>query len=239
VDLPLFVVGNWKSHFTVQEALDWLENYAEFTKKFEGASLPQVVICAPFTVLDPMKRLVERESLPLKLGAQDVSAFGGGAYTGEVSADMLKGLVEFVLVGHSERRRHLGETLALVEEKLQRALASGITPILCASEFEEIPDLARDHSDTLVMFEPAAAISQKGQYHSEDPREVKRVLRRWRGRLARGVKLFYGGSVNPDNVVGFFETGGVDGVVVGNASLDPALFGVIVQKVAGLRGFSS
>lgn len=225
------VFGNWKSHFTVSEALEWLEDYGKLVESKTFFQEKRAAICAPFTTLYPLNQRIKDRGLALVLGAQDLSATNEGAYTGEISARMLTTLVDYVLVGHSERKRLFRESGEVVEKKLEQALEVGLTPILCAAGLGEIPARVKSDSRVLVMFEPPTAISKGGRYQAEEPEEIGEIIRKWRKEMDPGMKLFYGGSVNPENVTGIFTQGGVDGVVVGHASLDPSIFVEILVRL--------
>lgn len=229
------VVGNWKSHFTVQEALAWLEQYGRLIDEMTPPLALTPVICAPFTVLYPLARAIEQRGLRLVLGAQDLSPVEDGSFTGEVSGRMLQGLVNYVLVGHSERRRFFGDSPKMVKQKFRMALRAGLTPILCAASLAEVPLEARDDPRVAVMYEPPTAISQQGCYRALESDAVSRIVERWRSKFSPETKLFYGGSVNPGNVVDLLRQGGVDGVVAGNASLKPELFVELLQRVSSLN----
>lgn len=164
--------------------------------------------------------------------AQDLSMFPPGAYTGEVPAELLKKLgVKYSLVGHSERRKYLGETTEMVGKKMERCLENNIIPIICAQKFEEIPELAINTPGEkyLVMFEPFEAISNDGKYNAVTPEAVKKTLIEWKDKLPNGVEFLYGGSVNSGNVKDYVSI--VSGFVVGHASLDLEEFSKIVNYV--------
>jgi triosephosphate isomerase len=225
------VFANWKSHFTVNEALEWLDAYGRLVGSKTFFQETRAAICAPFTTLYPISQRIKDRGLALVLGAQDLSATDEGAYTGEISARMLSTLVDYVLVGHSERRRLFRESGEVVEKKLEKALKAGLTPILCVADLEEIPAGVKDDPRVLVMFEPPTAISKGGQYQAEESEEIGEIMRKWRQEMDPGMKLFYGGSVNPENVTKIFIQGRVDGVVVGHASLDPSSFVEILVRL--------
>lgn len=201
----MIIVANWKAN---------LEDISKFTLKGEGV---EVVVASPFPKLSN--------------GAQDVSQFPTGAYTGEVPAEMLRDLgVKYCLVGHSERRKYLGETTAIVEKKMERLLECGLIPIVCAQTFEEIPELCKNvpGEKFLVMYEPFEAISKEGQYNAVMAEKVSAIIQEWQAKLPTGVKFLYGGSVNSGNVGEYLEL--VSGFVVGHASLDPEEFSKIVEQ---------
>jgi triosephosphate isomerase len=226
------IVANWKSNKTVDEALSWLR---EFNKELQIENLElekiEVVVCPSFIVLEPLKLSIINSQLPIKLGAQDISPFPDGPYTGEISAKMLSGLVDYILVGHSERRKHFGETTGMINQKVQMAQKVGIVPIVCMGDFEEIPGIVKEGRGLCIMYEPPAAISQKGVYHSEPPERAQHILATWKSKAKDGSNRFlYGGSVNPKNVKSFLACEDIDGVVVGYASLSPQTFLKIVKN---------
>lgn len=206
----MIIVANWKAN---------LADISQFTLKSE---MVEVVVAAPFPILST--------------ASQDVSQFPPGAYTGEVPAEMLANLgVKYCLVGHSERRKFLGETTEMVGKKMQRLLEVGIVPIICAQSFEEIPELALNTPGEkyMVMFEPFEAISKEGKSNAVEAETVRSTLLAWKGKLPSGVKLLYGGSVNSDNVLGYSSF--VDGFVVGHASLDPKEFSKLIANASASK----
>lgn len=229
MEIPL-VVGNWKSHFTVAEATGWLNRYAELATGRSFPKFPKPVVCAPFTGLFALAQLINERRLPLNLGAQDLSAFGEGSYTGEVAGRLLTGLAKYVLVGHSERRRLCGESTLIVAAKVTEALKAGLIPIICAANLKEVPVEARNNPKVIIMFEPETAISQAGHYRAESPQAVKKVLANWRKRVHPKMKFFYGGSVNETNTRGLILQSRVAGLVVGHASLSPDSFVSIINQ---------
>lgn len=237
----LLIVANWKANKTPVEAKTWLEDYEKQVRIIDAASKLEVAIAGPYTTLSTLAEHIKSDTHPLtpSLASQDVSQFPVGQYTGEVSATLLKELgVKYCLVGHSERRKHLGESTATVEKKLDQAMKNDITPIICAQTLEEIPENARNYSRNqyLIMYEPAYAISKNGQYTPEPAEKIQEVLSTWQTKLPPGVKFLYGGSVNPEIIHSYQQlvtsnptspAGGqrlVSGFVIGHASLDPASF---------------
>ncbi|MBI4099571.1 triosephosphate isomerase [Candidatus Microgenomates bacterium] len=167
--------------------------------------------------------------------AQDVSAFPIGAYTGEVPAKLLADAgVKYALIGHSERRKYLGETNQQVEAKMKAAIDTGLIPILCAQSLTEIPENIRNYppGKFMLMYEPFSAISQGGQYRPETPEKIFATLTDWKSKLNLSCRFLYGGSVNPDNISELLTVNRelITGVVVGHASLDAALFSAIIKK---------
>lgn len=171
--------------------------------------VPDVVVAAPYPFIHQVKSV---------RAAQDVSHFGPGAYTGEVTAEMLKKLdVKYCLVGHAERRKYFGETNEIISQKINRLRENNIIPILCVQTPEDILDTE------YVMFEPASAISTPGQYHPEQVAKVLEFKENVKG------KFLYGGSINDQNIDDYMFA---DGFVIGQASLDPEIFMKICQKLS-------
>ena len=198
-----------------------------------------VAVCVPSVYLQQVRDLVAGTALAY--GAQDVSAHQSGAYTGEVSADMLRELgVRYAIVGHSERRRYHGETDAVVAMKAQRALACGITPIVCVGETLEeresgqTEDVVRRQlaavihanghciSEIVVAYEPIWAIGSGQTATPEMAQQVHAVLRMQlnaASRMAQRIRILYGGSMNAANAARLLAMPDIDGGLVGGASL--------------------
>jgi triosephosphate isomerase len=242
------MAGNWKMHETHLEAIALVQKLAfSLTRKDFDAT--EVVVLPPFTAIRSVQTLVAGDKLRIRYGAQDLSRYDEGAYTGDVSGPMLAKLgCAYVLAGHSERRRYHGEDDALVNAKVKAALRSGITPILCVGE-----DLAvRQAGDYLahilgqldggldgiggqqaaglvVAYEPVWAIGTGEVARPEDAQEVCQAIRERvsavHGRdIALDVRILYGGSVKADNVAAIMAQPAIDGALVGGASLDAGEF---------------
>jgi triosephosphate isomerase len=241
------VVGNWKMHGTRDSATELLE-----ALRSELADTPvDVAVCAPFVHLPLCRDLLTVSGI--RWGGQNVSQFPQGAYTGEISASMLADLdCRFVIVGHSERRALFGDTDAVVVEKLQQALAVGLTPILCvgetlaereagqtesvvASQLNAVLDaLTSDQlSQLVVAYEPVWAIGTGKTASPEQAQAVHAHIRQlWSARQpaqAQALIVLYGGSVKADNARLIFAQPDVDGGLVGGAALDPRQFCAIVN----------
>lgn len=211
---PITIVGNWKSNKTVAEADRWLGS-------FEVPATENIIIlAAPFTLL---RFLHERKS-PLKLGAQDVSRFAQGAYTGEINAKQLKELVDWVIIGHSERRANFGETGDILKQKVLQAKSAGLRVIFCVSDQSETVPGDVD----VVAYEPVAAI---GTGQSESPEQANQIIRALKEKSNIPVGL-YGGSVTPENVASFIREPSIDGVLVGGVSLDASKFVELIQNAS-------
>lgn len=227
------IVANWKMNGTWAS----LEALASEIKLFTPDLDPQVVVCAPSPYIASLSKL----NLPFALGGQDCSSHPQGAFTGEVSAPMLKDCgAEFVLIGHSERRLYHHESEELLKEKYQRALESGLTPILCAGEtleernqnitFKVIEDqlklIESTHQPAIIAYEPRWAI---GTGLIPTNNEIKEILHAIRDHLPMSVKLLYGGSVTGDNASELKNIPGLNGLLVGGASLKAHEFRKIVN----------
>ena len=225
------IVANWKSNKTIKEALKWLKEFQRNLeiKKLRNWEKAEIVICPPFTALQALQSSIINHQSSIKLGAQNISPFPNGPYTGEISAQMLSGLVDYVLVGHSERRKHLGETTKMVSQKVEMAQKANIIPIICAADIEQVP---KGLKNSYVMYEPPSAISQNGVYRPNTPKSAQKTLAQWKSKLKNVKKFLYGGSVNPQNSAQFLSQPDIDGVVVGNASLDPAIFFDLITNVS-------
>lgn len=220
----LFIIANWKSHKTQDEASTWLQ---ELRIRNQELSDKKIVVCPTFTLLSGMKAIIESSKLPIQLGAEDISSFDEGAYTGEVNGKQLMELCSYVIVGHSERRKSFGDTDEIVMHKIKKALESDLTPILCVSELSQL-DLVKEaigEKEIIVAFEPLAAI---GSGEADSPEHAEDVAKKIKDTIKCSAVL-YGGSVTAGNVHAFLAQENIDGVLVGNASLDAREFAAIIQ----------
>jgi len=249
------MAGNWKMNLNHQEAVVLTQKLAWTLadKKHDYAKV-EVVVVPPFTDLRSVQTLVDGDQLLVKYGAQDVSTQDSGAYTGEISAGMLAKLgCSYVVVGHSERRDHHAESDEVVNAKAHKALAAGMTPIVCVGEGlgirqagEHVPhtlaqvdgSLAGFTADQVaglvIAYEPVWAIGTGEVATPDDAQEVCGAIRdRIRevhgDAAADGVRVLYGGSVKAANVAGIMDKTDVDGCLVGGASLQADEFGGICR----------
>ncbi|MDN5724730.1 MAG: triose-phosphate isomerase [Propionibacteriales bacterium] len=249
------MAGNWKMNLNHVEAVGLIQKLAWTLadKNFDPATC-EVVVLPPFTDLRTVQTLVEGDRLPLGFGAQDVSVHESGAYTGEVSAQMLAKLkCAYVTVGHSERRQYHAEDDQVVNAKTKVALAAGITPIVCVGEGLEVRQAGDQVSYTLaqvdgalagvtaeqasglvIAYEPVWAIGTGEVATPEDAQEVCAAIRARIGELyesdtAAAVRVLYGGSVKSDNVTAIMAQPDVDGCLVGGASLKVDEFAAIAR----------
>jgi triosephosphate isomerase len=252
--IPL-MAGNWKMNLNHHEAVHLVQKLALglADKKHDFAKV-EVVVVPPFTDLRSVQTTVDGGQLKIRYGAQDISVHDDGAYTGEISASMLAKLgCSYAVVGHSERRQYHGEDDALVNAKAHKALAAGITPIVCVGEGLEIRT-AGTHVEycvaqvdgslagfspaqvagLVVAYEPVWAIGTGEVATPEDAQEVCAALRQRIAEVhgdeaASGVRVLYGGSVKASNVAGIMAKQDVDGALVGGASLRADEFGGICR----------
>lgn len=255
--LPL-MAGNWKMNLNHVEATGLVEKLAFTLKDFHyDPAKSEAAVIVPFTDLRSVQTVIEGDNLPLKWGAQDVSAHASGAYTGEISADMLAKLkCAYVVVGHSERREYHGETDALIGEKAKVVFAAGMTPIICCGEVLEIrkagnqvshvlsqvkeclaPLTAEQVAASVIAYEPVWAIGTGEVATPEDAQEVCGAIRGYVAEAfgapaAEAVRIQYGGSVKANNVVEIMAQPDVDGALVGGASLNADEFAKIVMFYA-------
>lgn len=249
-DRKLIVAGNWKMNKTVAEALD-LVRYLK--RELANVKEVDVIVCPPFTAIsDVSKEIIESD---IRLGAQDMSENGVGAYTGEICAEMLKEfLVRYVVLGHSERRQYQNESDELVAKKALAAHAASIRPIVCVGELlgdreggrtEEVVGTQLKGSlaglsneqmvETIVAYEPVWAIGTGKTASPEQAQEVhafirKQIATQFDESVAKRVRIQYGGSVKPGNARELMGQPDVDGALVGGAALEGRSFSDIITN---------
>ncbi len=250
--LPL-IAGNWKMNLDHQQAIALVQKLAWSLKDANhDYKSAEVAVFPPFTDLRSIQTLIDADKLELVLGAQDLSQFDSGAYTGEISGLFLKKLdVKYVLVGHSERRQYHDETDEVVRTKTAAAFRHGLVPIICVGEtLEQLESEGQSAvpirqtlaalsgheqlGDFVIAYEPVWAI---GTGKVATPEEAASVAGKIRAaiqdafgpELAAATRILYGGSVKAMNVAGFLRSPEVDGVLVGGASLDAEEFSGIAR----------
>jgi triosephosphate isomerase (TIM) len=243
------VAGNWKMNKTVGEALVLVE---ELKKDLAGESRVDVVLCPPFTALQAVAQAIK--GTKIDLGAQNAHAEKSGAYTGEVSVDMLREVgCHYVILGHSERRQYFKESDELVNKKAKAVLAAGLHPIVCvgellqqreAGQMQQVVEsqvrgslagfTANDFLNSVIAYEPVWAI---GTGKTASPAQAQEVHALIRGVLksmaddhvAQSVRIQYGGSVKASNAKELFGQADIDGGLIGGASLEARSFVDIVR----------
>ncbi len=250
--LPL-MAGNWKMFLNHLEAIALVQKLA-FTLTAKDFEAVEVAVLPAFTALRSVQTLIDGDKLRISYGAQDISQHDSGAYTGEVSGPMLAKLgCDYVLAGHSERRRYHAETDEVVNGKVQAALRWELTPILCVGESLEVRK-AGEHlgfvlgqvdrslkgiptaavATMVIAYEPVWAIGTGEVATPQDAQEAAAAIRArisefHDAETASGVRILYGGSVKPDNIAPIMAQPDVDGTLVGGASLDAGQFAQICR----------
>lgn len=243
------IAGNWKLNCGAQDGLELATNVAE---KAKGASKVDVVVSPPATALAAVAGTLEDAGSKVEVSAQNLYPKDSGAFTGEISAPMIKAAgAKWVILGHSERRAIFGETNNFIREKIEAAVTAGLRPIACVGEtldereagntldvvFEQVDAfadlLAADPGNIVIAYEPVWAIGTGKVATPEQAQEVHAAIR---GRLAEKVspvvaektRILYGGSVKGDNAAELLGCADIDGALVGGASLKPDDFGAII-----------
>lgn len=240
------VAGNWKSNETFNQADDLINDIAEGLRAFDSTDV-DVIVCPPFPYLELVQDAAE--DVEFFVGAQNVSKFDNGAYTGEVSAQMLQSMnVDYCIVGHSERRKYFFETNQDVAEKVNKLLAVDITPIVCVGESLEDREAGK-HFDVIreqvsqdlfhlsaeamekviIAYEPVWAIGTGKTATKEQAQEIHAFIRnmlaeKYSDDTAQEISILYGGSCNAKNAKELFAQQDVDGGLIGGASLKAADF---------------
>lgn len=243
------IAGNWKMYKTADEAADSVRQLAESVRAVADVD---IMVAPPFTALAAVFAVIQDN--PVALGAQNLHWEKEGAYTGEISAPMLKSAgCDYCIIGHSERRQYFGETDETVNKKIQAALRAELKPVVCVGETEKERDaeqtfsvldkqlkkglinLVSEQLETLIIaYEPVWAIGTGKTAGNDQAQEAHRFIRsvvekNFGRALSDGVRILYGGSVKPGNIVGLMEMPDIDGALVGGASLDAESFSQIVK----------
>ncbi len=242
------IAGNWKMNMLPNEAIRFIEELAPKVKDTEN----EVVLCVPYT--DLFYALLTAQNTNIKIGAQNMHYEESGAYTGEISAKMLKAIqVEYVIIGHSERRQYFNETDETVNKKVKVAFENGLKPIVCVGETLEQREAGQTEEiitnqtrlaleglmpeqveNTIIAYEPIWAIGTGKTATKEDANKSIQAIRNkiaeiYGQTIANGVIIQYGGSVKSTNAKELFEMSDIDGGLVGGASLKVEEFSKIVQ----------
>ncbi|MEE9400438.1 MAG: triose-phosphate isomerase [Dehalococcoidia bacterium] len=246
------IAGNWKMNTSVAEAVELVTG---MKKRLNSISGVEKVLCPPFISLTTVKELSKGTSI--KLGAQNMYFELTGAYTGEISPVMLAGLCEFVILGHSERRAHFGDSDQIVNKKVQAALGMQLTPIICVGEsleqneagetIEVVTKQVRAAFEgiesprgAVIAYEPLWAIGTGKAARGDQANATSGVIRSivaqlYSDSVAREMRIQYGGSVSSTNIAEFISQPEIDGALVGGASLKAAEFVGIVEQTAKIK----
>ena len=244
------IAGNWKMNMLPNEAIEFIEKFEPLVKDTKN----EVILCVPYT--DLFYALLSAQNTNIKIGAQNMHFAENGAYTGEVSAKMLKSIgVEYVIIGHSERRQYFNETDETVNKKIKAAFENELKPIVCVGETLEERETGKtvdiitnqtklalegltpeQVKNTIIAYEPIWAIGTGKTATSEDAnnsiKEIRKEIEKIYGKdVSECVIIQYGGSVKSSNAKELFETSDIDGGLVGGASLKPEEFAKIVTSV--------
>lgn len=239
--MKTYIMGNWKLNFTVGEASIYLH---KLQKKIPNYRDIEVVIAPSFLALQPLSLQIDRHKM--KLAAQNAFYRDYGAYTGEVSFAQLRGIVDYCIIGHSERRHIFGEDNKMIQKKVAASIRNKITPILCIGEteseraFGETADVIRDQLSSglmdvseedidkvIIAYEPVWAISSTKAAKLASPDEISESVKLIRKsleeiygkKIAEKIPVLFGGSVNPSNAGAYLTVPGINGLLIGGASL--------------------
>lgn len=246
-----FIAGNWKMNMTHLEAVDFIKNFAQ---NYKNKNNCDVAVCPPFTAIQSVKNTLENNNIDIKLGAQNMYYKESGAFTGEVSPKMLKALgVEYVIIGHSERRNIFGEKNEDVNEKIKSAFSNGLKPIMCIGEsidvrekgnardfvINQIVECLKDINENDVIkltiaYEPIWAIGTGKTATPDDANDMCREIREeikklFSTKISESIRIQYGGSVKSSNITELMNMPDIDGALVGGASIKVDEFAKIIN----------
>lgn len=214
------IVANWKSNITNFQAKNWLD---AFKINDLGITGKEVIICPSFTLLPSVSSEAKSEKLEIKIGAQDISPFDEGAYTGEINGKQIKEFADYVLIGHSERRQYFKEDNETLNRKVIMAIKYNLMPIFCVqNENTPIPTGVK-----IVTYEPVSAIGTGNPDTPDNAEQVATAIKSFNKEIAQ---VLYGGSVTSNNINSFTKMSNINGVLVGGASLDPTEFLKIIKN---------
>jgi triosephosphate isomerase len=218
----LLIVANLKSYKTQSEALEWLEKFKIIKQDENTLNDKEIIICPPFTLFYLFDSFFLDNDIKVQLGAQDVSQFDEGPYTGEINAKQIKEFVNYVLIGHSERRKNFNEEEQILSKKTDLSLQNNLKPIFCVQNKETpIPS-----GVTILAYEPVFAI---GSGNPDTPQNAEEVAKSFWDKN-NSMTILYGGSVTSENVKSFTKEQTIGGVLVGGASLEAEEFIKIIKN---------
>ncbi|MEF2620243.1 MAG: triose-phosphate isomerase [Clostridia bacterium] len=244
------IAGNWKMNMLPNETINFIEGLSQEIKNVKN----EIILCVPYT--DLFYALLTAQNTNIKIGAQNMHWKEKGAYTGEISGQMLKSIgVEYVIIGHSERRQYFAETDETVNLKVKSALENNLKPIICVGETLEqrehgetekiiesqiklaLKDLTKEQIRAIIIaYEPVWAIGTGKTATPEEANNVIKYIRKqikelYNEEIAENIIIQYGGSVKASNAEELFNMSDIDGALVGGASLNCKEFSEIVNKV--------
>ena len=225
-----YVIANWKMNMDSKDLADWVGPFSRYYKKIKKdwkkkkipeERWPKTILCPSLIFVPAMREISQK--MEVEIGVQDVSPFDRGPHTGETGAFQIKSFCRYAIIGHSERQ----EPIEVVARKRDVCLKENITPIIC---FINPVDLIKLYKEGCVMaWEDPQNISTNGVYRAEDPAKISAITNEIRKMIPPEAKLIYGGSVNEKNASPISKINGLNGVLVGNASLDSEIFAAIIR----------
>ncbi len=240
------IAGNWKMNMLPNDTIDFINALEPNVKESDS----EIIICVPFT--DLFYAISFCQGTNIHVGAQNVFYEDSGAYTGEVSAQMLKCInTEYVIIGHSERRKYFAETDEIVNKKVHKAIENGLKPIICVGETleereqgkaiekitsqisEDLKGLTKENLENIIIaYEPIWAIGTGKTATKEDANEAIKAIRSKINEQfgTDDITILYGGSVKPENANELFQMSDIDGALVGGASLKVSSFKAIIDE---------
>ncbi len=258
--MKTYIVGNWKMNLTIGESSIYLQKLLKRIKPAKGL---EIAVAPSVIALQPLRMQIDKIKSKVKLAVQNFYHRDYGAYTGEVSIMQLRGLVDYAIIGHSERRYLFNETNKDIRQKVAAAIRNGITPILCIGEteneksFGETVDVIKDQLNSglseidaedvkkvIIAYEPVWAISSNKGARLAAPDDVAESINTIREELkaiygsavAEEVAVLYGGSVNPNNAGAYLTIPGVNGLLIGGSSLISDHFIDIIETAKRVKG---
>jgi triosephosphate isomerase len=225
-----YVIGNWKCYKKTEDARRWLDTFASL---YRPSPQLEVVLAPSFICLESLSAYLQHLQIKqLSLATQDISPYPKGAYTGAIAADMVRGMAEYVIVGHSERRRYFHESIQDAVNKVHEAVDFGLRPILCLEQSYAMSQLAPltdiDCEKMIIAYCPVDALTFR---IPESPDRVTEAIR-FISEMHPNRAIVYGGSINTENAEDYLGIPGLAGLIVGAASLDPESF-VEICNMAG------